>query len=83
MKKINAKKDAEAAAEAAQNAVAAAQASGKMTCAGHVLTDDELALGCSCKKPKKPMTCPKPSGGGPTQMDQPGVQDWLIFKRIT
>ena len=77
MKKINSKKESEAAVEAAQSALAAAQAAGKMTCAGHVLTDEEIARGCSCKKPKKPMTCPnaqQPSGGGSTQMNQPGVQ---------
>ena len=69
MKKINGKKESDANNDAAQ-------ASGRMTCAGHVLSDDEIARGCFCKKPKKPMTCPdvqEPSGGGSNQMDQPSV----------
>merc|ERR1711990_24995 len=66
MKKINGKKESDASKET----------SGRMTCAGHVLSDDEIARGCFCKKPKKPMTCPdfqEPNGGGSNQMDQPSV----------
>ena len=30
----------------------AGQSAGRATSAGHVLTDDELARGCFCRKPK-------------------------------